>query len=271
MVQPAKQQSAHAEANVWYLAYGSNMNPKTLSLQRGVYPAESFPCRVPGYVINYHLLGLPYLEPAFASVEDASHPHSPVDCPELHGVAMRITPHELDLIRQSEAGQGYDDMGYQERAVEVVGYDGRKVKAITLVVVCDSEIRPGTHPSQRYVRLLAEGAKHHGLQQDYVKFLGQQEYFEATSTRQRIGQRIWLCMLLTVFFPFVMPYFVSRRFKVRLPRFLVVNLEFGRRLQWLVHDYFFSHLFGSGARGDMPVAESARLLRATSSNGMKAG
>jgi hypothetical protein len=57
---------------VYYFAYGSNMSPSVLTDRRGVKPRASAPCKVHGYVLSFNMLGFPYSEPAFASIEQAS-------------------------------------------------------------------------------------------------------------------------------------------------------------------------------------------------------
>lgn len=57
---------------VYYFAYGSNMSPSVLTDRRGVKPRASAPCKVPGFALSFNMLGFPYSEPAFASIEQAS-------------------------------------------------------------------------------------------------------------------------------------------------------------------------------------------------------
>lgn len=100
---------------IWYLAYGSNMNPAVLTTRRGVHPIESHPCRVPGYTLDSHIRGVPFLEPAFFSVSKRT---SEADV-ELHGVAHKITKKAYDHIRATEGGGGHPTLGYQDEKLKV--------------------------------------------------------------------------------------------------------------------------------------------------------
>lgn len=54
---------------LWYFAFGANMDPDVLSKRRNVYPKESQPCKVVGYVLTFSHIGLPYMEPGFGTIE----------------------------------------------------------------------------------------------------------------------------------------------------------------------------------------------------------
>ena len=52
-----------------YFAFGSNVNTKTFSAVRGIQPSAACPAVLPGYRLVFNVPGLPYFEPAFASVK----------------------------------------------------------------------------------------------------------------------------------------------------------------------------------------------------------
>jgi len=52
-----------------YFAFGSNVNTKTFSGVRGIQPSAAYPAVLPGYRLVFNVPGLPYFEPAFASVK----------------------------------------------------------------------------------------------------------------------------------------------------------------------------------------------------------
>ncbi len=56
-------------SDVLYFAYGSNMEPEVFEKRRGIKPMLSVPGVVDGYVLSFRLLGIPYLEPGFATIE----------------------------------------------------------------------------------------------------------------------------------------------------------------------------------------------------------
>ena len=101
---------------VWYLAYGSNMNPSVLTGRRRVQPVESFPCRVPAYKLDSYVRGYPYIEPAFFSISKRT---SADPEPELHGVAHKITAKDYQQIRATEGGGGHPTLGYQDEHLKV--------------------------------------------------------------------------------------------------------------------------------------------------------
>lgn len=105
-----------AQEYVWYLAYGSNMNPSVLTGRRRVKPIESIACRVPGYKLDSYVRGYPYIEPAFFSISLRSlADHEP----ELHGVAHKITAKDYQQIRATEGGGGHPTLGYQDERLKV--------------------------------------------------------------------------------------------------------------------------------------------------------
>lgn len=123
---------------VWYFAYGSNMNTKTLTGRRMVRPRQSVPCMVPDHTLSFGVLGFPYTEPGFATIvqstqqqqqqpaanppgsvgrmtlkqehsaEEQSRGHRPC----VHGVLHRITKREWAFVQATE-GAGNRDVGYQ--------------------------------------------------------------------------------------------------------------------------------------------------------------
>jgi hypothetical protein len=54
---------------VLYFAYGSNMSPSVLTGRRKVRPRASAPCELRDWSLCFNMLGLPYAEPGFASIE----------------------------------------------------------------------------------------------------------------------------------------------------------------------------------------------------------
>ena len=56
---------------VLYFAYGSNMNVDTFQGMRAMKPTRSSAVVLRGYELVFNVPGLPYVEPAFASVREA--------------------------------------------------------------------------------------------------------------------------------------------------------------------------------------------------------
>lgn len=125
-------QTQDESSTVWYLAYGSNMDPKVLTGRRKIKPIESKVVTVPGYWLSFDIRGIPYLEPCFASILkmdpsrlhdkayalevhsrtqhgrefmwDETHPEHPQRSypPVLQGVAHRITLQDWQRVIQTE-------------------------------------------------------------------------------------------------------------------------------------------------------------------------
>lgn len=181
---------------VYYLAYGSNMSPQVLSGRRRVRPHRSVPCYCPGYTLAFGVQGFPWAEPGFATIKAHHTPgggqyHPPFtvesssnwrkhmyECstPCLHGVLHRVTQREWALVKASEGVLGSDksSIGYQVVEVDCVLYDDTTVvKAATLQAAPASLHSEGrdVQPSARYLKLLQDGSKHHGLDSHYQQWL----------------------------------------------------------------------------------------------------
>ncbi|POS79671.1 gliotoxin biosynthesis protein GliK [Diaporthe helianthi] len=113
------------KANVWYLAYGSNLSSSKFVKDRGIVPIESAVVRVPGFTLDFTTAGIPYEEPSFASIcrlpfgtrEDKVLVGQPVDSRmgdegrgTLLGTAYLVTPEQYKRIISSEGG----GIAYQE-------------------------------------------------------------------------------------------------------------------------------------------------------------
>lgn len=119
---------------VWYLGYGSNMNPQVLTGRRRVRPQQSMPCYVPGYTLSFGVQGFPWAEPGFATIQPCSNDSNQCSAeapgsnpsslrrhvyagntPCLHAVLHRVTKKEWAAIKASEGVLGSDNssIGYQ--------------------------------------------------------------------------------------------------------------------------------------------------------------
>jgi hypothetical protein len=141
----------------WYFAYGANMSTRVLE-RRGIRPTTSEAARLAGYRLAFDLPGLPFVEPAFASVavDDAS---------IVYGVLHLVS--EFDLARLDD----YESSRYVRRCFDVEGARSGRVEATFYV-----NPRPvrGLRPSRRYLGVLLDGAREHHLPDEYVRALGEQ-------------------------------------------------------------------------------------------------
>ncbi|KAF6263169.1 hypothetical protein COO60DRAFT_511779 [Scenedesmus sp. NREL 46B-D3] len=168
---------------VYYFAFGSNMNPAVLTGRRLVQPSQSLPCSLPTHRLSFGVQGMPYSEPGFATVVEIpqqeqqqqrqQQPPQPQrqqvrplqkqqqqqqqQPPCAHGVVHRITRLEWAYVKASE-GVGSRSIGYQVVPVQCHLYDGSVVQALTLQAAAASMHTGRTVlPSQRYLSLLQEG------------------------------------------------------------------------------------------------------------------
>jgi gamma-glutamylcyclotransferase len=148
---------------VWYFAYGANMDDRTFRIRRGIQPLDRGVGRVRGYRLRFNLEGRPKGKAAPANLY-------PEAGAEVWGVLYRITRRNLMHL---DAMEGVPGRGYRHAIVEVETHDGRLVAAVAYIA--DGRDGDGK-PSLRYLTLLREGAKAHGLPVDYVRFLESVEH-----------------------------------------------------------------------------------------------
>jgi len=143
---------------VWYFAYGANMDDRTFCVRRGITPIERGVGRVKGYRLRFNLEGRPRGRAAPANLY-------PDPAAEVWGVFYRITRRNLMRL---DATEGVPGRGYRHAIVTVETDDGRRLEAVTYIAEGKPDDRK---PSLRYITLLREGAKAHGLPADYIRFL----------------------------------------------------------------------------------------------------
>jgi cation transport regulator ChaC len=143
---------------VWYFAYGSNMHEGTFVERRRIKPLEARIGCLAGYRLRFNLEGRPKGKAAPANI-----------CPdmdqEVWGVLYRIT--RRDLLRL-DSTEGVPGRFYRPTWLMVEDQEGRPVTAIAYVAI-GKEV--DGNPSHRYISLLREGARHHGLPAHWLQFL----------------------------------------------------------------------------------------------------
>lgn len=200
------------EANVWYFAFGSNINKKVFEGRRRISPAESVPAVLPGWRLEFSQPGLPYAEPAFAAVEpqpeeveDAAASSGGARQPDVHGVAHRITPSQWAYVLETEGGSGgKEDHAYKVVEATAVDYSGRELVVLTLTVSPKIKARlQGRHalPSLRYLTLIRDGAKDYGLTPEYQAWLATLRHYTAERPGQKLGGVVFRALALTFIFP----------------------------------------------------------------------
>jgi hypothetical protein len=170
------------------------MSPLVLSGRRGVRPKVSSPGLIMDHCLSFRLRGLPYIEPAFATLEC-------MRGKRVHGVIHTIAKDEWARIKISEGvtgqGKGY---GYYESVLPCTLYSNEQVEVVTLLSNRASHhpeskqaaslendrfsdfysphILNAAFPSRRYKALLVDGARHHRLDDTYRSWLEQLTAYE---------------------------------------------------------------------------------------------
>jgi gamma-glutamylcyclotransferase len=143
---------------IWYFAYGANMHDAAFRVRRGICALESRPARLQGFRLRFNLEGRPPGRAAPANLD--RDPEA-----ELWGVLHRIT--RRDLLRL-DATEGVPGRGYRHVEIAATDADGRTIRAVAYMA-------PGGpfdgKPSLRYLTLLREGARAHGLPEHYIRWL----------------------------------------------------------------------------------------------------
>jgi gamma-glutamylcyclotransferase len=137
--------SGRPNDEIWYFAYGANMDEATFRVRRGIMPFECRAGRIRGYRLRFNLEGRPRGKAAPANL--CRDPDA-----EVWGVLYRIT--RRDLIRL-DSTEGVPGRGYRHLMVEADDVDGRPLQAVAYMA--QGQEFDG-RPSLRYIRLLRDGA-----------------------------------------------------------------------------------------------------------------
>ena len=93
---------------------------------------------------------------------------APASGQSVRGVAFELDDGELEIIARKEGAPGT----YVEKDVEVVRQDGSAVRARTFCCRTGTE-QKNKKPSVEYMDLIIEGATDYGLDESWIKELGQ--------------------------------------------------------------------------------------------------
>ena len=142
----------------WYFAYGSNMHDSAFIERRRMRPLEWRAGRLKGYRLRFNLDGFPKGKAAPANV-------TPDPGAEVWGVLYRITLREMIRLNSTE---GVPGGAYHPTWLSVEDAEGRPVEAMTYVATGNAE---DGRPSLRYITLLRDGARAHGLPAEWLRLL----------------------------------------------------------------------------------------------------
>ena len=146
------------DEEVWYFAYGANMNDGVFRGWRGMSPFDWRPGRVRGFRLRFNLDGRPKGKAAPANI--CADPQA-----EVWGVLYKLT--RRDLVRL-DATEGIPWSAYRPRWLDAEDIEGSLFQA-TAYIAHGKEI--DSKPSLRYITLLCDGAWAHGLPAHYIRFL----------------------------------------------------------------------------------------------------
>ena len=143
---------------VWYFAYGANMNDSAFQGRRSMRPLEWRAGCVPGHRLRFNLDGHPKGKAAPANI-------APDPDAEIWGVLYRITRAGLVHLDSTE---GVPGRRYRHLWVEARDENGNRLSAVTYMA--DGNEHDG-RPSLRYITLLRDGARAHGLPEHWLRHL----------------------------------------------------------------------------------------------------
>lgn len=145
---------------VFHFAYGANMNYSTLS-KRGckIQSRDAAVLADPAMKLLFQHRG------GYSTVQRSHAPSLyPTFRSHVHGVLYKLTREEMDKLKRKEGGYALQDM-------EVVTYDGRRVMAKVFVSGPLARLPAEVKPTERYMRLLREGAADNYLDPLYQAWL----------------------------------------------------------------------------------------------------
>lgn len=149
-----------SDERIWYLGYGSMANPVSLK-RRGIVPSQSLPVTLDGYDIEFSMNGM-------ANIAER-------EGPTMHGIAHLVTPQMFEELAKIESVYDYTDVTCRP-------YDpaAAAITCRAFIVPPDKIAEHKRHlpkdgarahlelPSQRYIRIIAEGLRHFGADAAWV-------------------------------------------------------------------------------------------------------
>ncbi|MBL4824964.1 MAG: gamma-glutamylcyclotransferase [SAR324 cluster bacterium] len=143
---------------VWYFAFGANMNNSVFLERRKMSQKEWRVGRIKDYRLRFNLEGHPKGKAAPANIE-------PFPGEEVWGILYLITRLEMVWLNSTEGVPGWR---YRPVWLEATDMDGVGMEAFSLIA--DGKETDG-NPSLRYITLLREGARAHRLPEHWIRKL----------------------------------------------------------------------------------------------------
>lgn len=147
-----------ANGSVWYFAYGSNLAPATFVGRRGITPLERHPAWLDDFALRFDLP----VGPGERGVANLA----AIPGARTWGVVYRVT---TDAAARLDHTEGIH-LGYYARiAVTVRRPD--PAAPLAAFTYRSSHGVGGRKPSARYLGIILDGARHHGLPAQWIAYL----------------------------------------------------------------------------------------------------
>jgi cation transport regulator ChaC len=147
-----------ADGSLWYFAYGSNLAPGTFVTRRGLSPLEAHCAWLDDFALCFDLPVGPG-ERGVANL--ATHPGG-----RTWGVAYRISVDDAARLDRTEGV----DRGYYRR-IDVTIRRAGPAPALAAFTYQSRHGTTGRKPSARYLGIILDGARHHGLPAEWIAYL----------------------------------------------------------------------------------------------------
>jgi len=151
--------------HVWYFAYGANLHDGVFQSRRKMRPTEWRVGRIKGYRLRFNLEGRPKGKAAPANI--SQDPDT-----EVWGVLYLITRRDMVWLNATEGVPGW---AYKPAWLEAKDESGTAIPVFTYIA--DGQKNDG-NPSKRYITLLRDGARAHGLPAHWLRHLDNVKHAE---------------------------------------------------------------------------------------------
>ncbi len=146
------------DEEVWYFAFGANMNDSVFLGRRRMQPLAWRVGRAPGYRLRFNLHGRPRGKSAPANIV-------PTPGDEVWGVLYRMTRRDMVWLHSTEGVPGWR---YYPVWLDVEDRDGISIRAFSLIA---DGLPDDGNPSLRYITLIRKGAIQHDLPVHWIEKL----------------------------------------------------------------------------------------------------
>lgn len=144
--------------DIWYFAYGANMHDSAFRARRRMMPRQVRAGWIKDYRLRFNLEGHPRGKAAPANI--MAEPGA-----EVWGVLYQLK--RRNLLRL-DASEGVPGRRYRHLWINAEDRDGTRLDAVTYIA--EGNEKDGK-PSLRYITLLRDGARQHGLPDTWLTYL----------------------------------------------------------------------------------------------------